>query len=208
MVICGLFKKQKITLKDGLKKHLKNIKKKTSKKISKKISKKTFSKKYLIHDNGGRPFQVVINNNIISVYKKFDNNTYDELLLNEKVIKVHIGKDSNNKNWNGNTILLQLSENKFICISNNIFKFELEKDDIFVKYFSMIGNSDVPYPVLLSENNFYSMVDKTYCPKTLFLADYKINDFEDSHSYYYTNIYKQKISKNIYKLPKLQFIYK
>jgi hypothetical protein len=47
-----------------------------------------------------------------------------------------------------------MGQNKYVCITHIIFEFTLEAGDEFVKYFSYIGNSDVPYPVLLGKNNF------------------------------------------------------
>ena len=198
-----------------VKHNVNNIKQWIKVKLNKEIlTEKKIGTKYLIHDNGSRPFEVVINKLNVSIYKKtkLDSDDYDKLIKKYKVIKVFIGKDSahNNKIFNGNTILLHLGGQKYICVSNSIFEFELTPDDNIVKYFSMVGNSDVPYPVLLGEINFYSMVNKQYCSREEFPHTYKIKDFEDSHGYFFGKLDPKKgwISpiKVIKKLPKLKII--
>lgn len=169
-------------------------------------------KKYYIHDNGSRPFMVVIDKTRVYVYKKTDieKDNYEKI-LDIKVKEIFIGKDSINKNFNGNSILLQLTNTKFMCITESIFEFELEKGDEIVKYFSEVGNSDVPYPVLLGKNNFYSMIDKTYGSRDDFPSDYKISDYEKAHGYYYGKFEPKKgwispVKKH--KLPYLKTIQK
>ncbi len=160
--------------------------------------KKEKGKKYYIHDNGSLPFEVIINKNgDVFIYKKnysikypektLDNDIpYSILIQKFKPKKIHIGKDKKvGKNGIGNSILLEMPKNKFICITESIFQFDLEPGDEIVKYFSLIGNSDVPYPVLLGKNNFYSMVDKTYASRNYFPQNWKINDYEDGHGFYY-----------------------
>ena len=199
---------------------------KVNKSNSKKQS-KIKGKKYLVHDNGGKPFQVVINKNKVSIFKQSnqESDVYDKLVKNYTVKKVHIGKDKDHKQpkfSNGNTILLEFPNNKFIFVGESIFEFELAKDDEFQKYFSELGNSDVPYPVLLGKNNFYSMAEKEYCSRDEFPSTYKVTDFKNAHDYYYwgskdeqkanekKNIFKKPSShiKNIKKLPKMKIIHK
>ena len=172
------------------------------------------NKTYFIHDNRARPFKVIINNNEVSIYKKINENLddYNKLIKTYKVTKIFIGKDSKNKKLNGNSILLQINDNKMVCITDLIFEFELAKDDKIIKYFSIVGNNDVPYPVLLGEKYFYSMIEKEYCLKNEFPLNYKIKDFEDGHTYFYGTFDNKKgwVSpiKIIKKLPKLRIIYK
>jgi hypothetical protein len=190
--------------------------KKTSKKSSKIIIKPK-GKKYLTHDNGGRPFQVIIDKNKVHIYKLSDDDidkkqNYDKLIKSYTVLKVHIGKDSSNpKVYDGNSVLLELANNKMVFIGDCIYEFELAPDDTVQKYFSQVGNSDVPYPVLLGKNYFYSMVEKKYCSRSEFPSNYKISDFEDAHSYYYGTFTKKgwvSPIKKIKKLPKLKMIHK
>lgn len=154
-------------------------------------------KKYYIHDNGGRPFEVIINSKKeVFVYKRsqkdvknndyeaYDKLPYDVFIVKFKPKKIHIGKYDGTFGL-GNSILLDMGKNKYVCITESIFEFTLENGDEFVKYFSMIGNSDVPYPVLLGKNYFYSMVEKTRGSRSYFPEDYKINDYLDGHTFYF-----------------------
>jgi hypothetical protein len=186
-----------------------------------KKSLKPKGKKYLTHDNGGRPFQVIIDKNEVYIYKlsneildddELNKETYDKLIKNFTAIKVYIGKDSSNPKINdGNTVLLELPNNKIIFIGNSIYEFELVPGDTIQKYFSKVGNSDVPYPVLLGKYYFYSMAEKEYCSREEFPENYKVTDYDDAHTYFYGTFTKKgwvSPIKKIKKLPKLKIIHK
>ncbi len=164
---------------------------------SEQVQGKEKGKKYYIHDNGGRPFEVIINSKKeVFVYKRskkdvenndyeaYDKLPYDIFIVKFKPKEIHIGK-YNGAFGLGNSILLDMGQNKFVCITGTIFEFTLENGDEFVKYFSQIGNSDVPYPILLGKNNFYSMIEKTYASRSYFPSTWKNSDYENGHTYYY-----------------------
>ena len=44
----------------------------------------------------------------------------------------------------------------------------IEITDEIKKYYSMIGNSDVPYPVAIGEKNVYFLIESTYLSKDYF----------------------------------------
>lgn len=171
-------------------------------------------KKYYTHDNGSRPYMVVINGKNVDVYNNLNNESEKMKLLNSfKANKIHIGKDSKlkGKKWDGNSILLELPGGNMVFIGDTIYKFKMAKGDTIIKYFSKVGNNDVPYPVLLGDKYFYSMVDKTYGSKKYFPDSYKINDFEDGHTHYYgelTNKGWVSPVKDIKKLNGLKIIVK
>ena len=102
----------------------------------KKENKKNKSKTYYTHDNGGRPFKVVVEDKKVYVYKykKYDETT-NSFLYSEKPIKyeknnyfkcknIFIGKSPKNKltilsggygaKFTGNSILLQITQNKYV----------------------------------------------------------------------------------------------
>ena len=60
----------------------------------------------------------------------------------------------------GNTILLQQSQKKIIFIKHKIFKFEISYK--FVKYYSIVSNASIPYPILLGDKNIYFMLDQKF----------------------------------------------
>jgi hypothetical protein len=133
--------------------------------------------KYSIHDNGGVPFVVVIQDNIIQVFKfSFWNNTiisdrrisemmkkqegYNDLVLTiNNPLQVWIGKNSrcmNDPNGHpgdcpGNSILIHESKNYYICIEWKIIRFQSE--DPIVEYYSPISNNDVCYPTAVTSGN-------------------------------------------------------
>ncbi len=173
-----------ITLtKSGVKRWVKN---KNSKQKGKQIKGKQIKgKQYLIHDNGGRPFLVVINGKNVCIYKlpkdlieneNTSKNNYTILVKEYKnVKKVFIGKSKKpHKNavyhsvsgskYNGNTILLEIKPKKYCHISDTIVEFSTK--DTIEKYDSPVGNNDVPYPIAHGTDNIYFLLDKQkYIPK-------------------------------------------
>ena len=138
-------------------------------------------KKYLTHDNGGRPFLVVINKNNVKIFKvpkevndenitRFvdftkDTKYYSELIKEYHGVKdIFIGKSSEKskmakfsggygKKFDGNSILLEIKDKKYCYIGNFIFEFTTK--DKITKYASPVGGNDVPYPVAYGEDNMY-----------------------------------------------------
>lgn len=89
-------------------------------------------------------------------------NGYNKLIKKYKNIKnIFIGKSPKNdvtiysksygKEFDGNTILIQLKNNECIFIGNKIFKFKALSE--IVKYISPVGLANVPYPYALDKNN-------------------------------------------------------
>ena len=150
-------------------------------KYYKEIKKKYIGyKTYFTHFNGGRPYLVYIKNNNVSIYNQsenfiiddslYDYNNYNNnkwmyinLVETYKVNKIFIGKSplikmtqfsgGHGKYFDGNTILLLLNNNNYIYIRNSIEKFKI--NDKIKKYFSFVGNNDVPYPIALGKKNIY-----------------------------------------------------
>jgi hypothetical protein len=140
-------------------------------------STKSQCKKYEIHDNGGRPFFVEICGKTVNVSKnmstyKMVNGKFVNIvnppksLFNVKADEVFIGKKSPKGDYDGlkpsqaegNSILLRIG-NKYMYIGHEIYEFSPVKDDVIVKYYSNIGNSDVPYPYAIGKSHIYIMLD-------------------------------------------------
>lgn len=130
------------------------------------------TKTYMIHDNGGRPFKcVILNEHTIHIYKQSNyNNESDEMVYEKKPVlvfhpkKIFIGKSPFNKmtkfseeygpEFDGNTILLDMGNNEYVFIGNEIWSFDTKGK--IIKYISPIGNNDVPYPYAIDEfDNIY-----------------------------------------------------
>ena len=74
----------------------------------------------------------------------------------KKSIKIFIGKDINNKYFNGNSILLKIKINTYVFIQYSIIKFTTPNNDEFIKFISPIGGNNIPYPFGLGRRNVYS----------------------------------------------------
>jgi hypothetical protein len=131
-------------------------------------------KSYQIHDNGGRPFRVEIDGMKVSVFKTVEDEE-EKHLFDVTADKVFIGKKSPTggydglkpKEAEGNSILL-LVGSKYMYIGSEIYQFEPVKGDSIEKYYSNIGNSDVPYPYAVGKTHMYIMLDKVAVEKSFF----------------------------------------
>ena len=152
-------------------------------------------KGYLTHNNGARTYFIqIINNNKIIIRRNDDNDgTYNEIIKKYNVIKIIAGKGigiftaSESKKFDGNTVLLQLTKNKYVYIGDKIYEFIML--DEFKKYHSLLGNSDVPYPVLIGTEYIYFMLDGLYVLKELVKTDN--NDYENAYGIFYKELTKK-----------------
>jgi hypothetical protein len=136
---------------------------------------------YLIHDNGGCPFEVAIDENknraIVRLYDcdhsyesciTEDPNpildiSFTECFLGGPLPKVFIDDDYKFE-W-GNSILLHIPTTeieitdsyKYIYIGMNIFEFTSQY--LITEFLSPIGNNDVPYPFARSKKETFLLVE-------------------------------------------------
>jgi hypothetical protein len=160
-------------------------------------------KKYSIHDNGGRPFEVIVAGSNITVMMNMDdfeikNGQYTTIKNPPKQIfkvdakEVFIGKKSPTGGYDGlkpsqaegNSILLGLGGNKYRFIGWDIYDFTTLEGDKIIKYYSDIGNNDVPYPFAVGEKYIYFLTEKVAVPIELF------NFKEDMYHQYYRRTQK------------------
>ena len=162
-------------------------------------------KRYDIHDNGSVPFQVEVNVKSVCVLKNMD--TYKMVngkftvtenprkkLFTVKCDEVFIGKKSPTGPTSppGNTILLKVGS-KYTYIGSKIYEFSPVKDDVILKYYSDLGNSDVAYPYAVGKTHIYIMLDKVAIDKSL------LNMKDDIYKQHYTCTtwnHKNPICKN------------
>lgn len=149
------------------------------------------TKKYLTHDNGGRLYEVIVDDSGVTI----NNNITNKLIKKYtpvSIIRVIPGVSTlTNKRHRGNSVLLELN-NKYVFIGHEIYTFKLAPGDEFVKYFSLVGNSDVPYPILLGKENVYFMLDKKYVPRSMFPGGMRMSDWENAYGMFY----KTRMDKN------------
>lgn len=147
---------------------------------------------FLIHDNGGRPFRVVINDNSVMIY----NNYKKTYLMTFDVEFVFVGKSPLNEmtkfsgghgeRFDGNSILLHITGNEYIFIGwVGIFKFQsLSK---IIEFTSPVGNNDVPYPYATDvDNNIYLLTDYVIL-KYNDVKSQKMLEYGDPYDYYYNS---------------------
>lgn len=129
--------------------------------------------KYQIHDNGGRPFVVYDFGDHVDIYQQ----DYDETTEKDVVVKKLFGNlkykklfagDNDLKDPNslekgvakGNSVLLHTGpSNKYVYVGAGIREFTTNDGDEIVKYYSPVGNSDVPYPYAVGKTNTYFMLN-------------------------------------------------
>ena len=159
-------------------------------------TRKTKGVRYLIHDNGDRPFQAVVGNKTVSIYKGLKNedggyDNYDELVKKLIAHRVYLGSDPCDpamyttisglcSSEKGNTILIHLGNHKYVYIGGEIYEFTMSDD--FEAYYSAIGANDVPYPILLGSKYVYLMLDHKYISRDLFKMPII---WADAYAYYY-----------------------
>ena len=122
------------------------------------------NKEYLIHDNGDRPFKVIVSKDAIDVYECTKDKEQDKIIY--KKIILHItnflgyfnGFDASPHKLHGNSILVRVNDKKYIYIGSEIYSFNV--NEVITDYISYMGNSDVPYPVAYSEKYVYFLLDK------------------------------------------------
>lgn len=160
-------------------------------------------KSYLIHDNGSNPYKVQVSGKTVEIYKgeyrrslentkaiDYETMDYDKLVKRITVNEVHVGKspcipaaDLCGAAALGNTMLLHISGKKYMHVGHDIFEFTM--DDEVDTYYSLVGNNDVPYPVLVGTKYIYFMLDKVTMPREAFKAKMSTAEWADGYRYFY-----------------------
>lgn len=132
--------------------------------------------RYEIHDNGGRPFIVEDHGGKVTVYRQTYNEETDtyshtgEIALQTPYKKLFVGADPLKASpywtpkFRGNSVLLHVSGAKYIFIGQKIYSFETIGGEAIKAYYSPVGNSDVPYPYAVGENNIYLLLEEVTVP--------------------------------------------
>jgi hypothetical protein len=160
---------------------------------------------YFTHDNGERPFIVVINNNTVKIYK---NNSDINITINDEdfigkyePIQIFVGKSLKNEMtkfsggyghfFDGNSILLQMTKNKYIFIGERLFAFETL--NTIIEFNSPVGNNNVPYPFAIDDKGWYYLFIENVIVKNV------PNNFKNDPYYYYYD--KYLITTDMGKIP-------
>jgi hypothetical protein len=164
---------------------------------------------YKTHHNYFKPYTVVINQDLVKIYK----NSYDKNFKNyEKKFKpnlkgsfnkpkllhilvpqkIFIGKSVKNKmteysgghgdEFDGNSVLLQLYKNLYMFIGGFI-KYLMIHEEV-KEFHSPIGNNDVTYPWILTNKNEYILLYEDVClskPEMIEDKDFTLDIPHDHH---------------------------
>ena len=124
---------------------------------------------YMIQHNWQSKYLVVINENThVSVYK-YEKCKFDAPFVSFQAKNIFIGKSKicvmtensgalNKSEFDGNTILLECEDNKYVYISG-LEIFEFRTDDKIIDYISLMGNNMVPYTFGVGEKYSYFISD-------------------------------------------------
>jgi hypothetical protein len=138
---------------------------------------------FITHENGGRAFSVHKDDEYLYIFKN--------VLKAHDILNVFTGdkEDGNssvlvelaaNEDKNSDNLYHKEHKHKYLFIGTNVYSFET--DEPIIKYYSKIGNSDVPYPIALSKDNVYFMLDTVFVDKSKFP---KNTDWKDAYTYFY-----------------------
>uniref|UniRef100_A0A6C0CBE7 Uncharacterized protein n=1 Tax=viral metagenome TaxID=1070528 RepID=A0A6C0CBE7_9ZZZZ len=135
------------------------------------VSRKNIEKEtYFIHNNGFRPFEVIVTaKNIIilacdAALDEDDENSYSFFISAIDEFEGYwYGYDSSPNRGHNNTLLIKISDHDYMHIGPVIFTFKTT--DKIIDYISPLGNSDVAYPVAYGKSNIYFMNDFNYVNK-------------------------------------------
>jgi len=159
------------------------------------------SKEYEIHDNGGRPFCVVVysSKKKLEVYlnewvgdmktgsyikgKKIFETSYTKLFIGDNDLPDPDAEFPKGVKT-GNSILVNVSGSKYIHIGIEIYSFETRDKEKILHYYSPIGNNDVPYPYAIGENYSYFFLDYTTVPNMV------LDLSKDGYTQYYGHAFK------------------
>jgi hypothetical protein len=156
---------------------------------------------YVTQMNGGCPFRVSINNDTKTIYvycneyeNSYDEDEYEQTSITEiyktQFIQYWVGKSScGDPDFDGNSFLIQVADNKYIYICDEIYSFTSYAP--IIKYVSDMGNSNVPYPYAIdTDGNVYLMIEYTIIMGLPELHEL----YEDPYTYYYD---RSHITKDI-----------
>lgn len=149
-------------------------------------------KTYIPSYNGERSYKVIIDGNVVYINRLYtDDNekiTGEEPLLKVHAKRVFVGTSAIEKNiyvdytglrYDGNTILLQLNNNKYIYVCSTIYSFTSK--NTIIEYVSPISNNEVPCPYAMDVDGRMYLVENRKI-----LLNENVSDIIKSH---YNNPY-------------------
>jgi hypothetical protein len=81
-----------------------------------------------------------------------------------------------------NTLLIDIGNNRYMHVGDELYTFKTLNGEKILQYYSPIGNSQVPYPYAVGENNTYLMLERAIIPNN----SYSQTPHKDPYTVYYT----------------------
>ena len=132
---------------------------------------------YEINDNAAFPFVVFDYGGRVDIYNNHFNEASNKGELKNKLMdvkyeQIFIGdNDLNDPYWafkrgvaKGNTILLQISKDKYMFIGKGVLSFSTKNGDTIRKFYSPIGGNYDSFPYAIGDKYVYLLNDKKYAP--------------------------------------------
>jgi hypothetical protein len=155
------------------------------------------------HDNGARPFQVVVDPELhpfATVFQRMWSEYDDELgpirVGSFDAVALFAGRDRRcpSEASVGNSVLLMLrgdgsSGHRYVYVGDCVYAFETPEDDPVLHYFSRVVEGDVPYPVALGARRVYFMLDRASVLRCEFGPEPEdFLDWEDAYSRFWQGV--------------------
>lgn len=125
---------------------------------------------YYIHDNGGRPFKVTIDG-IRAIVRS---TRTDIIVLETEYTQIWIGHNNHKHTYHnmyyeypkqrGNSILLRAPSGTYFWIGWKILRLELNQHERVIEFDSPVGNNDVPYPVIFTNQRVILLIEEITLP--------------------------------------------
>ena len=123
------------------------------------------TKRYLTINNGARTWIVEDHpgSKRVIIYKNNEADKTEEKVLEIPYKKLWLSHSDGVRFggegpwYRGNTVLIEKTDGGFVHVYDHLNEFKLKPGDQPVKFVSVIGNSDSPYPYLIGKEHVYSL---------------------------------------------------
>lgn len=170
-------------------------------------------------DNGGSPFRVVEEGSKIAVYKSSTAQEdlpnrfigiYNKRILELPCKKLFIGKNTGpfvakwylDNEFPGSAVLINTTGTTYVHVGSEIAQFEAP--DTIVKYYSIMGNSDVVYPYAVGKTCTYLLIGRDY----VYTENTNIPEGTDPYQHYYSYIRNRRQKDSPWKALKTRTLVK
>ena len=117
------------------------------------------NKAWLIHDNGGINYIVLVEKYKIKVYKTNFNEEYN-LIIELPFDNIFYSRDRT-QSFHNNSLIIE-KDKRYTYIGSEIYTFTLPNGEEIQQFYSDILNSGVPYPYIITQTYTVFLLNKEY----------------------------------------------